>query len=157
MTKRVTYWIGARPRDGRAWAYTEHGRALDDESVKESVFHMYRRYVKQWNDVELDRSRSLQEHTQIVCGASVGFDHHRAVFHWQGQDDTHWILEILFAGRFSEFMSGWSHGRNPLRTLKDIKSLHLHWSKEGDSAFNNWLIQEKLENANKGEWTEYDA
>jgi len=38
---------------------------------KETIYRVYRRYVKQWNDIEMDTDRRLSEHTHEVCGAKV--------------------------------------------------------------------------------------
>jgi hypothetical protein len=156
MRKKAPYWIGKKPWDGTRWAYTERATLLDDASQKEAIFRMYRRYVKQWNDIELNTERSLAEHTHEICGAKVvGGGGKKFILHAHRDNQDHWILEVMFARGFSESYPGWSTGRNTMRTLSDMRSIHLHWSHAGDKAFESWLVTEKLMNGTNGEWDEY--
>ena len=157
MTRKSAYWIGKRPWDGKRWAYTNAATVLDDASQKEAIFRMYRRYVKQWNDIELDEDRSLSEHTHEVCGAKVVGGNRRFILHVQNNNQDTWILEVHFARGFSEFYPGLSTGRNTMRSPADIRSIHLHWSQAGNEVFREWLKIEKETNEAKGEWTEYKA
>jgi len=116
---------------------------------------MYRRYVKQWNDIELDRSRCLSEHTHEICGAKIVGGNRKFILHWERNNHDHWILEVFFSRGFSEYYPGWSCGRNTLRNIKDIQSIRLHWSENGREKFDNWLNTEKSVNQNNGEWDEY--
>lgn len=59
MAAKPTYWIGPRPSDGRRWAYTTAATVLTGDEEKEAIYPMYRRYVKQWNDIELNNDRCL--------------------------------------------------------------------------------------------------
>lgn len=131
---------------------------LDEAKYHIALFEMHCRYIKQWNDIELNRNRCLSEHTHEVHGAKiVGGDGHCFILHWHNIDNDHWILEINYAQGFSEFYPGWSCGRNPFRSLKDIRSAHIHWSGNGREEFDRWLIFEKEANKNNGEWDEYQA
>jgi len=152
---KAIYWIGKKPWDGDRWGYTEHGTVLAGDDIREALFRMYRRYVKQWNDIELDRGRSLSEHSHKVHGAQVVGANKRFVLHGRPDAQTHWILEMMFARGFQEFYPGWSCGRNTMRTPADIRSIHLHWNGEGGQAFERWLKEEQAANAGNGEWTEY--
>ncbi len=119
---------------------------------------MYRRFVKQWNDIELDINRSLSEHTHKICDAQiVGGANRRFILHWQDRDQDHWILEVFLARGFREYYPGLSCGRNPLRSHKDMRSLRLHWSGNGRKEFTQWIETERKENQSKGEWVEYKA
>ncbi len=158
MGRRPSYWVGKRPSDGKRWAYTTSAIVLIGEEETEAIYRMYRRYVKQWNDIELDTSRCLSEHTHELCGAKVvGGANRRFILHWENNNHDHWILEVFFSRGFSEFYPGLSCGRNTLRSANDIRSIRLHWSENGREEFNNWLKSEKSENQNNGEWDEYKA
>ncbi|MBT8421068.1 MAG: hypothetical protein KJO08_09430 [Gammaproteobacteria bacterium] len=158
MTGKTAYWIGKKPWDGKRWAYTTSGIVLDDPFQKEEIFRMYRRYVRQWNEIELNMDRSLSEHTHEVCGAKVvGGNAQKFILHMQNSDRDTWILEVNFARGFSEFYPGLSCARNTMRSPDDIRSIHLHWSQAGNEAFKEWLKVEKEINETKGEWTEYKA
>ena len=158
MASESTYWNGPRPSDGKRWAYTTSATILTGEEEIEAIYRMYRRYVKKWNDIELDMGRSLSEHTHEICGAKVvGGANRRFILHWQKGDHDHWILEVFLAGGFKEYYPGLSCGLNTLRSTKDLRSIRLHWSKDGREEFNRWLALEKAENQNKGEWSEYKA
>ena len=157
MTTRTSYWIGKRPSGGKKWARTTSATVLDAAEYHEALFGMYRRYVKQWNDIELNRDRSLYEHTHEVHGAKVvGGPGRCFILHWHKGND-HWILQINYARGFSVFYPGLSCGRNPFRSLKDIRSAHLHWSGSGREEFDGWLAFEREKNKNNGEWDEYRA
>ncbi len=116
---------------------------------------MYRRYVKQWNDVELDDARNFDESPQEICGANVTSDFKRFVVLGRTQNGEEWILEIWFARGFQRFYPGASCARNTLRSTSDIKSLHLHFSPGGQQAFTDWLQHEQKINQGKGEWDQY--
>ena len=157
MRKASNYWQGKKPSNGTRWAYTDKAVVLEDPDMVEAVFRLHRRYAKQWNDIELDTSRSLSEHTHQICGAQVIGGNHRFILHAHRENKEHWILEILYARGFSEWYPGWSFGKNALRSLDDIKSIHLHWSVGGREAFERWLKEEKEANQKNGEWTEYKS
>lgn len=87
MAAKPTYWIGPRPSDGRRWANTTVATVLTGDEEKEAIYRMYRRYVKQWNDIELNNDRCLSEHTHEICGAKVvGSGNRRFILHWYGGD-----------------------------------------------------------------------
>lgn len=156
MKKKSQYWICKKPWDGSRWAYTNNAIILEDASQKEAIFRMYRRYVKQWNDIELNVNCSLADHTHEVCDAKVvGGGSKKFILHASNNDQDQWILELMFARGFSQFYPGLSTGRNTMRTVSDIRSIHLHWSQAGDKAFENWLITERQTNIANGEWEEY--
>lgn len=158
MAATPTYWIGPRPSDGKRWGYTTTATVLTSDDEKEAIYRMYQRYVKQWNDIELDNDRCLSEHTHEICGAKVvGSGNRRFTLHWCGDNQVHWILEVLFARGFREYYPGLSCGRNALRSTKDIRVIRLHWSVGGREEFGRWLVAEKAANQSKGEWSEYKA
>lgn len=158
MSTKSTYWIGARPSDGKRWSYTTSAIVFAADEEKKAIFRMYRRYVKQWNDIELGMDRCLSEHTHQICGANVvGSTNRRFILHWQEGDQTHWILEVCFARGFKEYYPGLSCSRNTLRSTKDIRSIRLHWSQNGREEFSRWLAAEKAENQDTEEWGEYKA
>jgi len=158
MAAKPTYWIGPRPSDGRRWVYTTAATVLTGDEEKEAIYRMYRRYVKQWNDIELNTDRCLSEHTHEICGAKVvGSGNRRFILHWSGGNQVHWILEVLFARGFREYYPGFSCGRNTLRSIKDIRGIRLHWNENGREEFGRWLATEKAANQDKGEWSEYKA
>ena len=126
MRKNSKYWIGTKPSDGCRWTYTDHATVIDDPALVQNVFHMYRRYVKQWNDIELDRNRSLQEHTHEVCGARVVGANRMFVLHDDTQPQSDWILEVKFARGYSPYHPGWSFGKNPFRSTADMTNIRLH-------------------------------
>lgn len=154
MKRRPTYWVGPAPAGVKRWAYTTSGAVIDDPEQREAIFRMHRRYVKQWNDIELDHSRSLSEHTHEVLGAQVVNGGRRFILHGY-QEPSHWILEILYARGFSEFHPDWSCGKNPFRTTEDMRHTVLHWSDDGRTTFEQWMEAEKLANHAKGEASEY--
>jgi hypothetical protein len=156
MRRSSSYWVGTRPSGGDRWAYTTCGTVIVDSEIKEAIFRMQRRYAKQWNDIELDRSRSLSEHTHEILGAQkVGGGGRKFILHAQEDNKNHWILEIFYARGFSEFHPGASCGMNPFRSTDDIRSVHLHWSDDGRSTFEKWLLDEGAANQHKGEAEEY--
>jgi hypothetical protein len=127
---------------------------VSDPAQRDAIFRMQRRYVKQWNEIELDRSRSLSEHTHEVFGAQVVGANRRFILHAQ-VESAHWILEVMYARGFSEFHPGWSFGKNPFRSVEDMRSIHLHWSENGRILFEQWLVAERTANESNGEATEY--
>jgi len=149
------YWIGKKPSDGKAWSYTERGMVIEDLGQREAIFRMYRRYVKQWNDVELDLNRSLHEHTHEVLGAGVVGSPRAFILHSQKDPSHQWILEVWFARGFQMYHPGLSCGLNALRSPSDMRSTRLHWSGFGDQGFIDWLLEEERINADKGEATGY--
>ena len=157
MKRASNYWQGIKPTNGTRWVYTDKAMVLDDPQLVEAVYRMHRRYAKQWNDIELDTSRSLSEHTHKVCGAQVVGGNRRFILHAHQENNEHWILEILFARGFSVWYPGWSFGKNSLRSTSDIKSIQLHWSQGGKEAFESWLKAERDTNQQNGEWNEYKA
>lgn len=157
MSRASTYWIGKKPTNGKRWTYTNSATVLNDPAQIEAVFWMYRRYVKQWNDIELDLSRSFSEHTHEVCGAKVVGANRTFILHAYTEDRGHWILEIHFARGFSQFYPGRSTGKNSLRSVADMSGIYLHWSQEGRAAFEQWLVAEQKANGACGEWDEYKS
>lgn len=155
MPKREPYWIGIRPPNGRKWTYTSNAKVIDDPTMIESLFRLYRRYAKQWNDIELDSRRSLAEHTHEVCGAKVVGDSRCFILHGGTQQGMHWVLELWYSRGFSPYYTGSSCGRNTMRATSDIKSARLHYSSGGEAVFAAWLDQERRSNKNAGEWTIY--
>ncbi|WP_117146029.1 hypothetical protein [Pseudomonas coronafaciens] len=154
---RQTYWIGPRPSDGKSWAYTTMATVLTDDEEKEAVYRMYQRYVKQWNDIELNNDKCISEHMHEICGAKVVGSNRRFTLHWYGGSEVHWILEVLFARGFKEHYPGLSCGRNALRSIKDIRAIRLHWSENGREEFSRWCAAEHVANHDNGEWSEYKA
>jgi len=71
MSKSEPYWLGKRPLDGKRWAYTTSAVVLDAGDYHEKLFRMFRRYTKQWNDIELNMDRDLSEHTHEIHGAHI--------------------------------------------------------------------------------------
>ncbi|MBT12504.1 MAG: hypothetical protein CMI02_10780 [Oceanospirillaceae bacterium] len=158
MSRKPPYWIGKRPSDSKRWAGMTSATILEGETEIEAVYRLYRRYVKQWNDIELDTNRSLDEHTHEICGAKVvaGGQRRFILSHQSGGQDE-WILEVCFSRGFKPYYPGMSCGLNPLRSPDDIRSIRLHWNKAGDQAFRRWLESEQGQNKENGEWTEYRA
>ncbi|BBB66379.1 hypothetical protein UNDYM_2126 [Undibacterium sp. YM2] len=159
MTRKTAYWIGKRPSDGKAWQYAEHATIIDDASQAEMIYRMYRRYVKQWNDIELNPEKCLSAHTHEICGAAViSSSIHKFVLHAHNSSyQNHWILEVCLARGFSMYYPGGSCGLNTLRSIDDIRSIRLHWSQAGDEVFKAWLNTEKEINSANGESEEYRA
>jgi hypothetical protein len=155
MQKPTTYWQCAKPSNGRRWADSDRATVIDDPRIISSVFHMYRRYVKQWNDIELDKNRSLSEHTHKVLEANVISGRRRFSLHSKNSKNDLWILEVLFARSFSEWHPGMSCGKNPFRTTDDIKGIYLHWRNAGKEEFQTWLTHENEINKANSECTEY--
>lgn len=116
---------------------------------------MYRRFVKQWNDVELHPTRSSGESPQEICGAKMTSDPMRFILQGRTEAGSEWILEVWYARRFRSWYQGASCARNTMRTMNDIESLHLHFSPGGEQAFMSWLQYEQELNRAKGEWEEY--
>lgn len=155
---KPTYWIGPRPSDGKRWATTTMATVLTEDEQKEAVYRMYQRYVKQWNDIELNNDKCLSEHTHEICGAKViSSGNRRFILDWYGGNKVHWILEVLFARGFKEYHPGFSCGRNALRSPKDIRAIRLHWSEGGKEEFGRWHAAEQAANQDNGEWSEYKA
>lgn len=156
MAGKPPYWIGKRPSDSKRWARMTSATILESESVREAVYRLYRRYVKQWNDIELDTNRSLDEHTHEICGVQVvGSTQRRFILSYHKSTQNQWILEVCFARGFKEYYPGMSCGRNPLRSTDDIRSIRLHWNGNGKHVFEKWLEEEYEKNRKIGEWTEY--
>jgi len=150
-----TYWRGKRPSDARRWQGADTGEILSLAKYSEPLFHMYRGYAKQWNEIELDEARNLSEQTHRVNGARVVGAHEKFVLHCDISREDGWILEMKFARGFRRYYPGWSCGLNALRKKADIQRAILHWRGDGRAAFDAWLVQERAENEARGEWTEY--
>ncbi|EGV28314.1 hypothetical protein ThidrDRAFT_3847 [Thiorhodococcus drewsii AZ1] len=158
MSKSEPYWLGKRPLDGKRWAYTTSAVVLDAGDYHEKLFRMFRRYTKQWNDIELNMDRDLSEHTHEIHGAHiVGGAGRNFTLHWHNDKEDHWILEIHYARGFSEYYPELSCARNPFRSVDDIRSAHLHSKGNGQDKFEKWLELEEKENKENGEWDEYKA
>lgn len=156
MTNQA-YWRGKRPSDGKRWKGATSAEELSANIYSEPLFRMYRRYAKQWNEIELDRTRSLSEHTHTVCGSRVVGAPGMFVLHCDVSRENGWILEMKFARGFHQYHPGWSTGLNALRSTADVARSVLHWRGAGKEAFDHWLDQERAENAPRGEWLEYKA
>lgn len=155
---KPTYWIGPRPSEGKRWVYTTTATVLTEDEEQEAVYRMYQRYVKQWNDIELNNDKCLSEHTHEIFGAKVvGSGNRRFILHWHRGNEVHWILEVLFARGFKEYYPEFSCGRNALRSIKDIRAIRLHWSEGGREEFGRWHASEQEANQDNGEWSEYKA
>ena len=109
------------------------------------------------NDIELDHSRSLAEHTHRVCDAGVVGSSEKFILQFSQERDHGWLLEIPFARGFKKYYPGGSTGLNSLRSVADIKHSLIHWRGNGREQFDQWLVREESENQAKGEWTEYKA
>jgi hypothetical protein len=90
------YWIGKRPSDGRAW------------EILAGCVEVYRLYVRRWNEIELDRNRSLEEHLGEIDGAGFVNGGARMVILHAQRGDAHWILEMMLARGFDLFGEGFS-------------------------------------------------
>lgn len=156
MKQQSTQWLGRKPAKATSWACADTAMVLDDPAHRDAIFRMYRRYVKQWNDIELDPIRRAA-HTHDICGAQVRGGDRRFILQAHQENKDHWILEIHFARTFSEWYPKWSFGKNTLRSRSDIKKIHLHWSNRGKELFEAWLSKERKENQLKGEWTDYQG
>lgn len=157
MTRKQNYWVGPRPSSGKGWQNAEHGTTLELSACGDQLFRLYRRYVKQWNDIELDVARGLNEHTHNVCGAKVVGASGRFILEHNSNRETGWILEVKFSRGFRQFYPGLSTGLNTLRTINDLQKVTFHWRGEGESSFQQWLALELQENGAKGEWNEYKS
>lgn len=157
MTRKLNYWIGPKPSSGKGWQNAEHGTILEPSTYGDQFFRLYRRYVKQWNDIELDVSRGLNEHTHSVCGAKVVSASGRFILEHNSNRETGWILELKFSRGFRQFYPGLSTGLNAFRTINDLQKITFHWRGEGESSFWQWLVLELQENGSKGEWNEYKS
>ncbi|WP_140648584.1 hypothetical protein [Rhodanobacter glycinis] len=157
MAGKKTYWHGARPSGGKRWQGADSGIVLDLEKHGEALFRMYRRYVRQWNDIELDHTRELSEHTFRVCGPRVVGSSGGFVLIFDEDRETGWILDLSFSRGFHKFYPGFSTGLNTLRSKTDISRAVLHWRGSGREEFDAWLERERSENSGKGEWAEYKA
>lgn len=142
MNETSAYWTGQRPRDAEEWSCTDFGAVVDDAATRHALFRMYGRYVKRWNEIELDASRNLFEHTHEVDGAKVLAADGRFVLHGRSRARSQWIVEIIFSRGFRVFYPG-NLGRNPMRGVADIRSVHLHWSGSGRDAFEQWMRTEQ--------------
>ncbi|MBI2768963.1 MAG: hypothetical protein HYX47_05045 [Burkholderiales bacterium] len=136
---KSNYWVGNRPSGGKAWAYTDRGCEIADPAIQATVTEIYRHYARLWNEIELDRDRSLEEHTHQIAGASAVNGGGR-MFALHAQDgDTHWVLELLFARGFDLFGEGMSFAMTEPDSLSAFRSMRLHWNEGGQEAFSNWL------------------
>lgn len=157
MSRKFSYWVGKRPSDSKRWAGMTSATILGGEAEKEAIYRLYRRYVKQWNDIELDTNRPLDEHTHEICGAKVVGGQHRFILSYKNNGQSPWILEVCFSRGFKQHYPGMSCGLNSLRSTDDIRSIRLHWNEDGDQVFQQWLESEQRKNKDNGEWTEYKA
>lgn len=157
MTGRKLYWSGPRPSDGKRWQGAEAAIVLDLDVYGESLFRMYRRYVKQWNEIELNHTRELSEHTFRVCGARVVGSSGKFILTFDADRENGWILDMSFRRGFRQYYPGLSTGLNALRSIADIRRAALHWRGDGKDSFDNWLEQERVEKSAAGEWNEYKA
>lgn len=155
MQRKLNYWIGARPSNSKRWQNADSGSKLELAEYEGALFGLYRRYAKQWNDIELDHTRNLSEHTHSVCGAKVVGSFDKFILEFSVDRDNGWILELAFSFKFKKYYPGMSTALNMLRTHKDVKNAILHWRGNGQNLFYEWLAIERLENEEKGEWTEY--
>lgn len=136
------YWIGKRPTNAKKWSGAKHAQIISDDRTIEAVFHIYQRFVKQWNDVELDAARNFDESPQEIAGAKITSDPKRFIIHGRTEAESMWILEVWYARGFRSSRPGLSCARNTMRSITDIKSLHLHFSPGGPQAFEDWLQHE---------------
>jgi hypothetical protein len=157
MANTRAYWIGKRPSDAKRWQSTTSGSVLDQAKYRQELYKLYRRYAKQWNDIELDKSRPLSEHAHEICGAKVVGTQNKFVLCKDEDRDIGWILEVSFRRGFKQYYPGFSAGLNALRNEDDVSRIVLHWRGEGRENFDAWLARERVENCNRGEWTEYKA
>jgi hypothetical protein len=146
-----------RPTDAKRWEGCDFGALLSKDECAERLVRVYRRYSKQWNDIELDHNRSLAEHTHEICGVKVVSSSDKFILHGGKTREENWILEVVYARGFKQFYPGMSTGRNTMRSASDIKNVRLHWKLQGKDAFENWLAYEQTANPNQGEWQEYRA
>lgn len=140
------YWIGTRPSKACRWSDAEHGTEINDPDLLERIRQMHSRYVKTWNDVELDMARHLSEHLENFHGAVYygGYlDGPVLGMTFSEGDRFGWRLEIKHTRSFRAYHPGWSFGKNPLRSLADMKSVRLHWAGDGDDRFLAWLDSER--------------
>ena len=150
-----SYWRGKRPSDAKRLQGADSGEVLSIATYAEPLFHMYRGYAKQWNEIELDETRNLSEHTHRVSGARVVGAQGEFILHMDINREDGWILEVKFVPGFQVYYPRLSCGLNALRKRADIQRVVLHWRGAGRTAFDSWLVQERAENAPRGEWTEY--
>lgn len=155
MKHKRPYWNGTRPSDGKRWRDAEEAALLDLDVYGDDLYRMYRRYVKQWNDIELDHARELSEHTFRVLGARVVGSSGKFILTFDADRNSGWILDVTFRRGFRQYYPGLSTGLNALRSLADISRAALHWRGDGRKSFDSWLKLEKLEHASSGEWSEY--
>lgn len=154
MSSRKIYWIDGRPSSGKRWQEAEHAKIINDENVVDAIVRIQRRFVKQWNDVELDRERDFLEQSQEISGATVLGVGNRFVVHMRNGRDSLWVLEALYVREFKPYYPGSSCGRNPFRSRDDIKIIYLHYAGSGEEGFSSWLAIES-QNDGSAEWDEY--
>jgi len=157
MATKQNYWFGPYPSTSKGWQGAEHGIILDLSLYGERLFRLYRRYAKQWNDIELDVTRSLAEHTHRICGAHVVGSSGGFILTHNTDRENGWILDVDFVRSFRQYYPGRSTGLNALRTIGDIKRVALHWRGNGRESFEQWMNQEMKENGAKDEWNEYKS
>lgn len=156
MPGKTTYWVSKRPSYSKRQAGMTSGAILEGEAVREAIYRLYRRYAKQWNDIELDTNRSLNEHTEEICDARVAAGSlRRFFFNYTNSRHNQWVLELSFSRKFKVYYPGFSCGLNALRSTDDIRNIVLHWNENGDQAFREWIELEAKKNKDNGEWTEY--
>ena len=149
------YWIDGRPPSGKRWQGAEYARIINEESVFGAIFRMQRRFVKQWNDVELDRERDFSEQSQVISGATVLSLADRFVVHMRNGREGLWVLEVRYVRGFKHYYPGLSCARNPFRSRDDMKSIYLHFAGSGEEEFSSWLAIES-QNDGSAEWDAYE-
>ena len=139
------YWVGTRPRGAGKWADATHGIEITDPQLLESIRQMHSRYVKLWNEIAMDESRTQSDYLTSFHEASYFIGGGCRVFGFiprAGQWGS-WVLEIAYPKKFRLYVRGWSSGKNPLRDSTDMKVVTLHWKGDGDDRFLAWLRSER--------------
>ncbi len=106
MATKRTYWLGPRPSGAARWQGATSGSVLDAAEYEEALYKLYRRYAKQWNDIELDKFRPLSEHTHEICDARVVGSQGMFVLHMNDDRETGWVLEVSFGRGFKQYYPG---------------------------------------------------
>lgn len=136
------YWIGRGPARGARWVSADRAEVRSD--LRDEAFELYSRYVRQWNSIELDLGRGLDEHTHELAGAAFsGFQDGFTLSVRDGYK-VRWILEVRFAHGFVVWQSGTSFGRNLPRDRADVRSVCLHWAGGGRLDFDEWIAHQSL-------------
>lgn len=157
MASRIPYWQGPTPSGVKRWQGATQATIVDLDVYGEDLLRMYRRYVKEWNEIELDNSRQLAEHTHHVGAARVVGSSGRFILTSAIDRETGWILEIEFGRGFKQYFPGLSCGLNSPRSAKDLKRVTLHWRGAGEAAFGEWLKNRSDKNSDDSESFIYRA